>query len=286
MIRLVLTDLDNTLIPTGAPHASEHALAGIHAMLDAGLWFGPVSGRVPAAMRWMFDGDEACYQTGAFVNGQLIYADGELLHEETLDVRELARVGTWIAAYEGCALVVYDLDDVSDSSDGAAYLMGITANELARHAECFGPAPRTINRLEQPRYLKANVRCDLPWDQMVHLRDELRLAFPAFDFVFPMLHGPFIDILPAGWSKGRAVEVLAECLGLSRDEIMAFGDSENDIAMFEAVGHPVAVSNASADAAAAARCHIGAAADDAVADALFAVADAAATGDLPGFLYS
>ena len=64
MIRLVLTDLDNTLIPTGAPHASARALAGIHAMLDAGLWFGPVSGRVPAAMRWMFDGDAACYQTG------------------------------------------------------------------------------------------------------------------------------------------------------------------------------------------------------------------------------
>ena len=181
---------------------------------------------------------------------------------------------------------MYDLDDVSDSSDGAAYLMGISADELARHAGCCSAAPRTIDRLDQPCYLKANVRCDLPWDQMVQLRDELRLAFPAFDFVFPMLHGPFIDILPAGWSKGRAVEVLAERLGLSRDEIMAFGDSENDIAMFEAVAYPVAVSNASADASAAACCHIGSAEDDAVADALFAVAEAAVTGDLPDFLCS
>ena len=68
MIKLALTDLDNTLIPTGAPHASLHAIAAIHAMLDAGLYFGPVSGRVPAAMRWMFGGDETCSRTGAFVN--------------------------------------------------------------------------------------------------------------------------------------------------------------------------------------------------------------------------
>ena len=53
MIRLALTDLDNTLIPLGAPHASARAIRAVHAMLDAGLWFGPVSGRVPAAMRWM-----------------------------------------------------------------------------------------------------------------------------------------------------------------------------------------------------------------------------------------
>ncbi len=63
MIKLALTDLDNTLIPMGAPHASVRAIAAIHAMLNAGLHFGPVSGRVPAAMRWMFGGDEACSKT-------------------------------------------------------------------------------------------------------------------------------------------------------------------------------------------------------------------------------
>ena len=284
MIKLALTDLDNTLIPMGAPCASERTIAAIHAMLDTGLRFGPVSGRVPAAMRWMFAGDEACYQTGAYVNGQLVYADGVLVHEEALDARDLAGVGSWIGAHEGCALVVYDLDDISETSDGAAYLMGMSDEELARHAACFGSNPHTITRLDQPRYLKANIRCDVPWEQMVALRDELRLAFPELDFVFPVLHGVFIDILPKGWSKGRAVEVLAAHLGLSRDEIAVFGDSENDIAMFEAVPHSVAVSNASDDAAAAACHHIGSVADDAVADALQDIAAAALRNELPRFM--
>ena len=141
-----------------------------------------------------------------------------------------------------------------------------------------------IDRLDQPSYIKANVRCDLPWPQMVALRDELRAAVPTLDFVFPVLNGVFIDILPRGWSKGRAVEVLAAHLGVSLDEVATFGDSENDISMFEAAGHAVAVSNASADAAAAARYHVGAADDDAVAAALEDIAAAATSGEMPRFM--
>ena len=284
MIKLALTDLDNTLIPMGAPHASMRAIAAIHAMLDAGLHFGPVSGRVPAAMRWMFGGDDACCKTGAFVNGQLVYVDGRLVHEEPLSGDDLVGVAKWVGGYEGCALVVYDLDDITETTDGTAYLLGMTAEELARHQEAFGRHPHLAERLDRPTYIKSNVRCDLPWNQMVELRDELRVQFPHLDFVFPTLHGPFIDILPKGWSKGRAVEVLAEHLGLSLDEVAVFGDSENDVSMLEAVHHSVAVRNAGDKAVAAANYRIGLSADDAVADALFAIAKAATTGERPAFL--
>ncbi len=284
MIKLALTDLDNTLIPMGAPHASMRAIAAIHAMLDAGLHFGPVSGRVPAAMRWMFGGDGACSQTGAFVNGQLVYVDGNLVHQEVLDGQYLAQIGTWIHSCEGCALVVYDLDDLSETTDGTSYYLGATEEELARHQATFGRHPHVLDRLDNPTYIKANLRCDMPWNHMIVLRDELRKRFPACDFVFPTRHGPFIDILPHGWSKGHAVEVLADHLGISLDEIAVFGDSENDVSMLQAVPHSVAVRNASHEAMAAANYRIGLSADDAVADALFALAEAAKTGGLPAFL--
>lgn len=284
MIKLALTDLDNTLIPMGAPHASMRAIAAIHAMLDAGLHFGPVSGRVPAAMRWMFGGDGACSQTGAFVNGQLVYVDGNLVHQEVLEGQYLAQIGTWIQSCEGCALVVYDLDDLSETTDGMSYYLGATEEELARHQATFGRHPHVLERLDNPTYIKANLRCDMPWNQMIVLRDELRKRFPACDFVFPTRHGPFIDILPHGWSKGHAVEVLADHLGISLDEIAVFGDSENDVSMLQAVPHSVAVRNASPEAMAAANYRIGLSADDAVADALFALAEAAKTGGLPAFL--
>lgn len=285
MIKLALTDLDNTLIPLGAPHASMHAIAAIHAMLNAGMHFGPVSGRVPAAMRWMFGGDAACSKTGAFVNGQLVYVDGRMVHQTLLYRVDLDEVAEWVRPIEGCALAVYDLDDLSETTDGTTYYLGATTEELARHEACFGRHPHVVTHLEHQAYVKANLRCDIPWPHMVALRDELRVQFPMLDFVFPTTHGHFIDILPYGWSKGRAVEVLADHLGISLDEIVVFGDSENDVSMLEAVTHSVAVRNASPEAMAAANFRIGLAADDAVADALFELARSARTGETPAFLH-
>ena len=284
MIRLALTDLDNTLIPTGADCASARAIEAIHQMQAAGLHFGPVTGRVPAAMRWMFCGDEACGRTGAYVNGQLVYVDGRLVHEETLDVSVLDEIGALLHEYQGCALSVYDLEDFSDGSDGRAYFLGADECDLEAHPDVFGETPTLLDRLSWHRCVKANVRCGVPWEQMIVLRDELCRRFPQFDYVFPMAGGIYIDILPKGWSKGKSVEVLAEHLGIGLDEIAAFGDSENDLSMLAAVTNSVAVANATREVAAAARWHIGACSEDAVAEALEDIARAAQTGGLPRFM--
>ena len=94
MIRLVLTDLDDTLIPAGARCLSGHAAQAIHAALDAGVRFGPVSGRPPYAMQRMFAGDEALFSTGVYVNGQVIYIDGELVCLKTVPGELLEKVST------------------------------------------------------------------------------------------------------------------------------------------------------------------------------------------------
>ena len=78
--------------------------------------------------------------------------------------------------------------------------------------------------------------------------------------------------------------MLVDELGISRDEVAVFGDSENDLSMIVAVPNSVAVANADEQVTAAARWHIGASADDAAADALFDIADAAITGALPMFM--
>ena len=63
-----------------------------------------------------------------------------------------------------------------------------------------------------------------------------------------------------------------------------FGDSENDIAMFDAVPYSVAVGNACPEAKAAARFEIGDCRDESVAKALLEIAAASLRGELPAFL--
>ena len=53
-----------------------------------------------------------------------------------------------------------------------------------------------------------------------------------------------IEIIAVGASKGDGVRRLAKKLGISKDEIIGVGDSRNDIALLEAAGLPLAVSNA------------------------------------------
>lgn len=282
MIKLALTDLDDTLIKNGLPRATDHAIAGIHAMLDAGLRFGPVSGRIPSDLGWMFGDDSACFATGALVNGQMVYVDGELVHVEVLDGAELNAVAAELSKIPGCILTMYDLDTPSD--EGAACFVSPSKEHVRDCGKRFRHIRRWVPQLSEPTYVKANIWCEGSREHITWVRDMLRDCFPSMDFVFPSPTAPLIDVSPAGWSKGSAVRFLAKELGLDLSEIAVFGDSENDLSMIEAVPNSVAVSNACEEVLRAARWHIGSSADDAVADALYQIVEAASTQDMPSFM--
>lgn len=53
-----------------------------------------------------------------------------------------------------------------------------------------------------------------------------------------------LDIWASNISKGSAVKVLAEKLGVNLEHVIAFGDNYNDVELFEAVGIPIAMGNA------------------------------------------
>ena len=77
MIKLVLTDMDDTLIPAGHDGASDCAIEGIHAMQAAGLHFGPVSGRQPSAMSWMFRNRSGVLLDRCVLQRRVMFVDGE-----------------------------------------------------------------------------------------------------------------------------------------------------------------------------------------------------------------
>lgn len=54
----------------------------------------------------------------------------------------------------------------------------------------------------------------------------------------------FLEIFPKGMNKGRALEIICEKEGISKEETIAFGDQELDIPMLKAAGVGVAMGNA------------------------------------------
>lgn len=52
------------------------------------------------------------------------------------------------------------------------------------------------------------------------------------------------EIAIKGVDKKNAIEFVLEQLGMTKEQTVAFGDGDNDIAMFEAVDHGIAMDNA------------------------------------------
>ena len=59
------------------------------------------------------------------------------------------------------------------------------------------------------------------------------------------------ELVPAGYSKGKGIDVLRERLGVKAEDCFAFGDSRNDLTMLEHAGVSIAMGNATDDVKAA-----------------------------------
>lgn len=289
MIKLVLTDMDDTLIPAGHDGASDYAIEGIHAMQAAGLHFGPVSGRQPSAMGWMFRNRAECFSTGAFCNGQVMFVDGEVVASHATDNAALMRLADYLEQEtDDTYLKVYGLGDDFWGND--AYCVTSDPERVRRAMESGGNA--WLKGEEAPcrpvvddaPVFKANIWSARSREELAELRERVAAEVPELSLVFPNNRVRLFDILPAGWDKGCAALELARALDLTFDEVAVFGDSDNDLPMIGAVPNSVAVANANDAVTAAARWHIGAAADDAVAGALHQIAACAATGEMPSFM--
>jgi len=92
------------------------------------------------------------------------------------------------------------------------------------------------------------------------------------------------NVLPHGVNKASGLRTLADALGIGLDEVVVFGDSENDREMLELVPYAVTVANAMPAVYAMTRYHVGACADDGVAIAMEEIVRAQAAGEVPSFL--
>jgi phosphoglycolate phosphatase (TIGR01487 family) len=72
----------------------------------------------------------------------------------------------------------------------------------------------------------------------------LREVAAAADGVEVVDTGYAYHVKSTGVSKGRALRVVADALGLDTDEFVAVGDSENDVSTFGVAGESYAVANA------------------------------------------
>lgn len=261
-IKLILTDIDDTVMPRGMTAVSERTVRAFRAARDAGITVGPSSGRGRAQIAPFFRNDEACFSTAITTNGLEIYAAGEKIAEHRLPTASLEQALSLVSASPRTGMLYFE-GSQPYLMVGDREVLGLTMPGYA--ARCID-----ADGLPATPVLKANIFLDADFDETAAFAAMLNERVDGLDFDVPL--PGYLNIMPSGWNKGSAVLALCEHLGIGTDKVAVFGDAGNDLAMFSVVENSVAVANATPEAAAAARWHIGACADDAVAASIEALA--------------
>jgi len=75
-------------------------------------------------------------------------------------------------------------------------------------------------------------------------RDIIRDIIAPYEEICVAFSKGYAELYHRDGTKGTALLDLASQLGINPDEIVCIGDEENDVSMFEVVGHPYAMGNA------------------------------------------
>ena len=243
-IRMIATDLDGTLL-NPENRISEENKAALREAAEKNICVTIATGRMycsalPYAKEIGVDAPIITY------NGALVKTTaGEELSSSCIepeDVRAvldfMRRKGWYVQVYSDDRLYFVERDKCACSYEENAGIQGeaVGWDGLYAHVE---------------RVHKLLSITDVP-EEMAGRLTELEKAFSGR--ISPVRSKPcYLDITAPGVSKAQSLRRLAESRGIAPEEVLALGDSDNDIAMLSSVGIGVAMTTGTKGACAAAR---------------------------------
>ena len=242
MIRLIATDLDDTLLDAGSD-ISPRTLAALKACMAAGCRVSLSSGRMleamlPFARRIGVNAPMLLYN-GAMIydhNGDETIFAPRVPYETALGIVRMAEaMGLYIQLYPGKGYFCREITDFT-----RPYARSIRVEATPVHM----PMSRWLEA--HPGDMQKLLIIDTP-EGADRAQAALREAFPR-GAVFLKSKPHYLEIAPEGVDKGRSLARLAEHLGIAREEVMAFGDGQNDAPMLAWAGTGVAMANSCPEA--------------------------------------
>lgn len=241
MIKLIALDLDGTLTDD-KKNITPHTLEALMQVQRQGVRVVLASGRPPFGMRPLarqlhleqYGGIILCYNGGHVED----CATGEVYVERQLPEDILPLLHRF-QQESGMTLMTYYEDKIYTEHPDDQYV-GISAYnnkmQVVGLTDFVSQAPRPLNKCLMVG----------PHDKQVVWEEKIREATSSHLYV---CHSTpyFIEILPKGIDKGPSLISLGERLGIAPNEIMSFGDSNNDVQMLRMSGIGVAMGNSEDD---------------------------------------
>lgn len=243
-IRLITCDCDGTLLNASCS-TSDVNIATVRAAIAAGVRFVAATGKsrygALKSMGALGDDLRAAYPDGVpgvFLQGLNVFGDdGSMLYEHTV-TPDLARAIVAEARLVGSSLIAYSGDRIlCEKADALTDLLPTYAEPVP---EVIGTWESVLDSVPLNKFIYLG-----PADKITALRPAVEAAVGTHATLTQALPD-MLEVLPPGASKGDGVRRLLEGAfgGVDPAAVLALGDAENDLTMFELVGTSVAMANA------------------------------------------
>ncbi len=258
MIKLVITDVDGTLLQEGTSNLNPEYFTVIRELQKKGIRFVAASGRGYDSLANAFAPikDEITLMAE---NGGYIVKHGEDLYTGAFNEEQMQAA----FAYMRSANEVFHF---ASTTKGA--IADMRNDEFVSYMEKgYGIKLRytqDVTNMELP-VLKAAVYCNRDAQHEAEKAKEI-LADQHLNIMATGDH--WVDMVPGDVSKGHGLNILQQLWGITPEETMAFGDNDNDIPMLQEAGRSYAVADARETVKKAADQVIGSWKDDAVLQVL------------------
>lgn len=239
-IRMVGFDLDGTLLTTDK-RLTEYTKEILKKAISEGVVVLPVTGRPLSGVPKEISGFEGIrYMITS--NGARVVEDGRTIHENLLSVEKARKILDIFEDYDTLQDVYYDgqgympkkyIEYIGNyvSSPAMAQYMISTRAPIDDIRAKFDEENRSLDKIQALFCNKEEQK--EAWERVEALGDvEVTGALDKN-----------IEVNAGGVHKGAALLWLAKKLGISREEVMAFGDGLNDVRMLQEAGVGVAMAN-------------------------------------------
>ena len=234
MIRMIVTDLDGTLL-AGGNNIPEENIAALRRAMDAGVHTVLCSGRmieatVPIARRVEANAPMILFN-GAMVydgNTDRILSGHVIAREDAIAVlREIEAMGVYVQAFPGRGYF-YEAE-----TDWTKYY----SNKISVQG--------TAVEKKLSQWLESDVYKLLCLGEAAELDALVKKLAPMFpDICFVKSSGTHLEIVAGGVDKATGLKELGDIMGIGAQEMIGFGDEANDLPMLNYVGTPYVMENA------------------------------------------
>ena len=242
MIKLIVSDLDGTLIEEGTAYIKPETLEVLRELNRRGILFAGASGRQYASMLEVLGPIKDDIIFIAENGGYVVYRGKELEHT-AIDRETAVEAVNYIRSLEGSfTLIASPQMGYTDSRDPAFI------RELSEGYKIKMIQVKDVLEVDAP-IVKIAMYCDghaQEWASPAAERFKGRLKVMASGMAW-------VDFVGMNADKGSALTRVQKMLNISREETMAFGDNNNDICMLNCAGESYAVENATKEVKAAAK---------------------------------